>query len=299
MTRQRYKNHREVAMARGATEPAWPIDPVKPRFATWSFGGGRPFNCKAGSCDRWHAGIDLLCKANDIVVTPELCTIEAVDRGWSKGSKAVFARTATGLFLVFGGTKKGSGDEWNVKEGDELPKGSPIGRVLGSYGMVHFETYEDDAYRMTNSRWYVGEPPPEGILNPLNYIQRAAGQEETIESWRQIRLSLRLLGADPPTEGPWTEEDAAALIEIQELLGLEPDGKWGPDTEERVRAELNEMGVSASMWPQVPVPVPSRDDGSGDSTGHAENNTFLYGLYSLLGLGGLAAAWAAYRRMTT
>lgn len=172
----RYKDYQGVEMAGGDPRPAWLLPDTKPRFADWSFGGGRPFNCAAGECDRWHAGIDCIgAKDGDTFQATEAGTIVGVDKGWSKGSKAVFLETNTGLFLVFGGSKKGSGSEWGIREGVEVAKGQPLGRVLGSYGMIHFETYVGVG-RTANSRWYVGAQPPVGLLNPLNYLQRASGQ---------------------------------------------------------------------------------------------------------------------------
>lgn len=294
MARQRYQRVREVEMALGHPEPTFILEGCPPKFAAWSFGGGRPFNCSHADCVRWHAGIDVVCNGTPAVLTPELCTIEAVDRNWSIGSKAVFARTATGLYLVFGGTIRGSGDEWNVKEGDEIPQGKPIGRVHDRYGMIHFETYKDDPARISNSRWYIHEPPPEGILNPTNYIQRAAGQEQTLESYTQIRKALLLLGFSPMQAGPWIEEDTVALTEAQELLGLEPDGLWGPKTEEKVRTKLNEMGLNIDAWPTVPVPVPWPEPGE-EAPVDGTSKFIRYGLYGLVGVAGLAAARAAWK----
>lgn len=254
---ERYSKYREIEMAGGPPLPLWPVkDQANRKVATFSFGGGRPFNCKSEACVRWHAGIDLRCPANSIVILPELCTIEAVDRGWSGKAKAVFARSASGLFLVFGGTIRGSGAEWSVKEGSELEAGHPIGRVQPGYGMVHFETYKDDAYRMGNSRWYIGKPPPEGLLNPLNYLERAAGLEESIQSYSQIRNTLTRLGFHPASSGPWGDEDIDALIEAQEKYGLEQDGLWGPQSESRLRDALKKFPETDQEPETVPPDVP-------------------------------------------
>ncbi len=240
----RYKNYQQIEMAQGDPEPVWLLQGIKPRFADWSFAGGRPFNCPMGACERWHCGIDAIgARQGTVVVVPERCEIEAVDRGWSKGSKAVFARTETGLFLVFGGTIRGSGIEWGIAKGQVIDKGRPIGRVLGSYGMIHFETYVDSV-RASNSRWYVGEEPPVGLLNPLNYLQRAAGRQVTLQTWSQIRSALAKLGYVPGDSGPWGQDDKAALLAAQDDLDLDTDGLWGPATEEKIRSELKRRGLS-------------------------------------------------------
>ncbi len=256
----RFTRVRQVEIAGGDPQPTWLLPDTKPKFAEWSFGGGRPFNCPANSCKRFHCGVDLInAKQGAIVVTPEDCEIIAIDRNWSNAAKAVFARTTTGLFLVFGGTIRGSGEEWGLRTGQLIAKGAPIGRVLGSYGMIHFETYVDDG-RTKNTPWYVGEEPPVGLLNPTNYVQRAAGQPETIESWTQIRAALAAMGFNPAKSGVWEALDTAALVEAQKKLGLESDGIWGPATEAAIRAELIRLGYPPAQktkkGPQGPVVEP-------------------------------------------
>lgn len=238
MARSRYKNWGLVGMARGDS-PAWPLPDVQPKFAEWSFGGERPFGCE-DNCTRWHAGIDLV-QAPDkaLVVATERMTIVGVDRGWSKGSKAVTGHTETGLFLVFGGTIRGSGKEFGIAEGMTVDKGQPIGRVKGSYGMIHFETYSDPGgNRMSNTSWPIGQEPPAGLLNPLNYVQAAAGRPITIANWAQRRAALRELGFYPADQGPWGASDIDATVEAQAHLSLEADGIWGPATDDKIRDQL-------------------------------------------------------------
>lgn len=264
---KRFQDWGLVDMAHGDPRPLWPLYGVTPRFAEWSFGTARPFNCK-DDCTRWHAGIDLV-RAPDktVVLATEKMEIVGVDRGWSKGSKAVTGRTPTGLFLVYGGTIRGSGDEFEIKEGMTVDKGAPIGRVKGSYGMIHFETYRDDnRSRMSNSQWPIGQQPPTGLENPLNYIQRAAGVPETIANWHQRREALRALGYGPADTGPWGELDTDALVEAQAGLNetygedLDVDGVWGPNTDKVIRKYLAQVDKSTdspglppnSTSPRVP-----------------------------------------------
>ena len=235
----RWSRCAEILMAEGDPEPVYPLPNTTPRFATWSLCGGRPSACSPKDCKRWHCGIDLIKAADDaLVVAPEDAEVVGIDKGWSGSARAVYLRTYTGLFLVLGGTKRGSGQEWDVVRGSQVKKGDPIGRVLGSYGMIHFETYVDDG-RTANSRWYVGDEPPEGLRNPLNYIQRAAGRIESLETFAQRQQVLVDLGYDPdPVGEPWGERSKAALKEAQKDLGIESDGLWGENTEAAIQAEI-------------------------------------------------------------
>ncbi len=293
----RYEFSGVVRMAEGAATPAWPLPEVKPRFATWSLGGGRPSGCARGACERWHCGIDLIgAREGSLIVATEDCTIIALDRGWSKGSRAVFVRTDTGLFLVYGGTLYGSGNEWSRKPGDRVPQGEPLGRVKGSYGMLHFETYVDDG-RLTNSRWYVGDDPPDGLLNPLNYIQRSVGRAVTRDSWAQRQQALVDLGYLPdPVGSEWGDASREALRQAQRDLAIEADGLWGEETERAIAEALDGLYDAAAgdcdggpCTPKQPPPVPDRPrthDGGIDSR-------LIVGAGGLLvGLGALAL----YRR---
>lgn len=165
----------KLPMAEGDPHPAWPLPNVVPKFATWSIGGGRPYGCDVDECERWHAGIDLTGAPDGaLVIAPEDALVVAVDRGWSEGAKATFLRTNSGLFLVLGGFKAGSHKEFGVAAGQQVRKGDKLGRVLGSYGMIHLETYVADG-RTANSVWWKSEPPPDGLLNPTNYVERMVG----------------------------------------------------------------------------------------------------------------------------
>ena len=236
---KRYQDCGVIEMAQGAAEPAWLLPDVRPRFATWSLCGGRPFGCD-DDCARWHAGIDLIdAKHGSIVVAPEDATIVALDRGWSKDARAVYLRTKTGLFLALGGTIHESGQEWARRAGDELRKGDPVGRVLGSYGMIHFETYAKGSKRTKNSVWYRGSGPPAGLLNPTNYVERMVGEQVSLLRSAQRHAALAALGFFSGTiDGPWTPASVAALRAAQESLGVAVDGVWGPATEAALRSAI-------------------------------------------------------------
>ena len=55
----RYAGWESIPMAEGGDGAVWPLPTVKPNFATWSLGGGRPWGCAQDKCERWHAGVDL------------------------------------------------------------------------------------------------------------------------------------------------------------------------------------------------------------------------------------------------
>jgi len=226
-------------MAVGDPKPAWPMPSVKAKFALSSFGGGRPFGCALGTCERWHAGIDLTgAVGGALVVSPEDATVIAVDRGWSSGSKAVFLRTDTGLFLVLGGVILGSSKEFGVTSGKRVSRGDSLGRVLGSYGMIHFETYVAED-RTKNSPWWQDQPPPPGLLNPTNYVERMIGDRISLVRTVQRHEALAALGYFFGTiDSPWGPTSEAALLAAQEALGLASDGVWGPKTEEGILEAL-------------------------------------------------------------
>ncbi|MCA9636680.1 MAG: M23 family metallopeptidase, partial [Myxococcales bacterium] len=167
-------------MAEGDPSPAWPMPSVSPKFATWSVGGGRPFGCEGDACERWHAGIDLTGAPEGAeVVAPEDAEVVAVDRGWSGAAKAIFLRTKSGLFLVLGGLQMGSPGKYGITAGKSVRKGDRLGRVLGAYGMIHLETYAAED-RRANSVWWKDEPPPDGLLNPTNYVERMVGDRVSL-----------------------------------------------------------------------------------------------------------------------
>ena len=181
----------KIPMADGGDSPSWPLPTVMPKFATWSLGGGRPFGCTTNTCQRWHAGIDLTGAPNRaLVIAPENGLVAGVDKGWTDGTRAVFLRTDSNLFLVLGGVIAGSHKEFGVSIGQRVNKGDKLGRIEGGYGMLHLEVYKADAGRSANSRWWKDDPPPDGLLNPTNYVERMVGANMSLLQTRQ-RLDPR------------------------------------------------------------------------------------------------------------
>ena len=236
----RYADWEKVPMAEGGPDPLWPMPTVTPKFATWSLGGGRPSSCAADKCERWHAGVDLTGAPDKaLVVAPEDGTIAALDKGWTEGTRAIFFVTDSGLFLVLGGVIAGSHKEWSRKAGDKIKRGGELGRIVGSYGMLHFETYAATPGRTANSRWWRDDPPPEGLLNPANYIERMVGDSVSLLQTRQRLQALKDLGHYNGDVGAaWGADQAEVLKKAQAALGVTADGKWGPATEDAIQSAL-------------------------------------------------------------
>jgi hypothetical protein len=253
----------KLEMAAGDPKPAWPLPMVTPKFATWSVGGGRPFGCKVDACERWHAGIDLTGAPDGaLIIAPEDALVIGIDRGWSEGSKAAFLRTRTGLFLVLGGFKAGSHKEYGIQTGTEVKKGQQLGRVLGSYGMIHLETYKAED-RKANSVWWRIEPPPDGLLNPTHYVERMVGDKVSLLQDRQRHEALAALGYyRGSVSAAWGAASVEALKAAQAALGVEVDGKWGPKTEDAIQAAL---GTGACTDEACPAPTPGPAGPSSDA----------------------------------
>jgi hypothetical protein len=249
-----------LEMAQGDPQPVWPLPTVTPKFATWSIGGGRPFGCEADKCERWHAGIDLTGAPDGaLILAPEDALVVGIDRGWSEGSKAAFLRTNTGLFVVLGGFKQGSHREFGITTAQQVRKGEKLGRVLGSYGMIHLETYAAGD-RTANSVWWKSEPPPDGLQNPTNYVERMVGDRGSLLQTRQRHDALKALGYfTGDVAGPWTAASTDALRAAQQALGVAADGKWGPATEDAIqRALAQRQGCGAGEC--IPIQDPQSTD---------------------------------------
>ncbi len=275
----------KVPMAEGGKDPLWPMPTVTPKFATWSLGGGRPSPCTVSTCQRWHAGVDLTNAPDKaVVVAPEDGTIAGLDKGWTDGTRAIFFVTDSGLFLVLGGIIAGSHKEWSRKVGDKIKRGGELGRIVGSYGMLHFETYAATPGRTANSRWWKDDPPPEGLLNPANYVERMVGAKMSLLQTQQRLQALKDLGHYTGDVGaPWGPAAIEALKKAQTALGVEADGKWGPDTEDAIQQALQKN------------PCDSLEDcNAGETTGPATDALapmrIVGGVVAGLTLAGLTAA---------
>ncbi|MCY1065622.1 peptidoglycan-binding protein [Nannocystis sp. RBIL2] len=281
----------KIPMAGGADKPAWPLPTVTPKFATWSLGGGRPFGCTTQTCERWHAGVDLTNAQNGaLVIAPEDGMIAGLDKGWTDGTRAVFLRTDSGLFLVLGGVIAGSHKEFGVVHGQRVKKGDKLGRIAGGYGMLHLEAYKAEPARTANSRWWKDDPPPTGLLNPTNYIERMVGDNMSLLQTRQRLQALADLGFYKGDVGAaWGPAAVEALKAAQTALKIGVDGKWGPETEDAIQSAL-----------QAQPPCGSLEDCNSESVaeGSPSKSTDLFvslkiigGVVAGLTLAGVAAAF--------
>ena len=258
----RFTGWESIPMTEGGKEPAWPLPSVTPKFATWSFAGGRPFGCADGKCERWHAGIDLTDAPNGaVVIAPEDGGLVGLDKGWTDGTRAIFLRTDSGLFLVLGGLLAGSHKEFGHITAARVRRGDKLGRIVGSYGMLHLETYVADAHRVANSRWWREDPAPEGLRNPTNYVERMVGAKASLLQTRQRLQALKELGHYAGDVGAaWGAPAIEALKKAQTALGVEVDGKWGPETEDAIQTALqgSDMAESDDARPTSDTPAPMR-----------------------------------------
>jgi hypothetical protein len=275
----------KAPMAEGGKEPLWPMPTVTPKFATWSLGGGRPSGCALGSCQRWHAGVDLTNAPDKaLVVAPEDGTIAGLDKGWTDGTRAIFFVTDSGLFLVLGGIIAGSHKEWGRKVGDRVGRGGELGRIVGSYGMLHFETYAATPGRTANSRWWKDDPPPEGLLNPANYVERMVGAKMSLLQTQQRLQALKDLGYYTGDVGAaWGPAAIEALKKAQTALGVGVDGKWGPETEDAIQKALQKTPCDALEDCDAGLPT-------GGSTDVLRPMKIIGGVVAGLTLAGLTAA---------
>jgi hypothetical protein len=234
---------------------------VTPKFATWSLGGGRPSACTQDTCERWHAGVDLTSAPQGaLVIAPEDALIVGLDKGWTDGTRAIFLRTDSNLFLVLGGIIAGSHKEFGQTVGARVKRGDKLGRIVGSYGMLHFETYVATPDRTANSRWWKDDPAPQGLLNPINYIERMVGATASLLQTRQRLQALKDLGHYTGDVGsPWNDAATAALKQAQTALGVDPDGKWGPATEDAIQKALQPCTTCQGEGASTPASgVPGR-----------------------------------------
>ena len=236
----RFAGWESIPMAEGGKEPVWPLPSVTPKFATWSLGGGRPSGCTEGKCERWHAGVDLTgAPQGAVVIAPEDALIVGLDKGWTDGTRAIFLRTDSNLFLVLGGVIAGSHREFGLTTGGRVRRGEKLGRIVGSYGMLHFETYAATPDRTANSRWWREDAPPAGLLNPANYIERMVGAKASLLQTRQRLQALKDLGHFTGDVGAaWDAAAIEALKKAQAALGVQVDAKWGPETEDAIQTAL-------------------------------------------------------------
>jgi murein DD-endopeptidase MepM/ murein hydrolase activator NlpD len=159
-----------VPMAAGDPAPAWPL--VHPeRAITGDFAECRPF--RDPRCPRHHAAEDLPAPQGTIVIAPEGGVLVEVRDTFHEGTGVMLLQTdGGGPVIGLGEVEPGSWREFAVDEGARVLKGQAVARV-GRLDMLHFETYRSGT--RTTSPWERGARPPASLLDPTDYLERAAG----------------------------------------------------------------------------------------------------------------------------
>ena len=155
-----------VPMAEGVSSPVWPLPGVTKR--RWTFGASR-----AGG-RRHHAGVDLYAPRGSVVLAPEAGTIVAAQPFNGPNAVALLIQTDTGPVILLGEIEPDSWREFDLDIGSRVSAGQEVARVginPGGSQMLHYEMYRDGTTR--NDRWYYGRPPPDNLLDPTGYLQRA------------------------------------------------------------------------------------------------------------------------------
>lgn len=162
-------------LAAGDPAPVWPLLDLRPRFAPDSFMRSR------GGGKRLHAGIDLPAPRGTVVVAPESGRILKPQTFNGPHAHALLVvADSTGIVINLGEVEPGSWDEFGIGKGSPVFQGQPVARVginPGGGEMLHFETYRPGT-RKTSS-WSVGQPAPPELLDPTDYILRAAARPVT------------------------------------------------------------------------------------------------------------------------
>lgn len=155
-----------VPMAQGVRSPVWPLPDVTRR--RWTFGASR-----AGG-KRHHAGVDLYAPRGSVVLAPEAGTIVSFQPFNGPNAVAMLLQTDSGPVILLGEIEPGSWQEFGLSRGSRVQGGDQVARVginPGGSQMLHYEMYTDGTTR--NARWYAGNPPPDNLLDPTGYLQRA------------------------------------------------------------------------------------------------------------------------------
>jgi murein DD-endopeptidase MepM/ murein hydrolase activator NlpD len=180
--------------AAGGPDLVWPIQTDNSKKVAvsyqdvrgkWHGKWGRHFATARKGDDgiRRHAGVDLFAHGGDVVLAMEdgevLATLPFTDGTW-----AIYVRNDSGEIVNYGEVFKNSWKEFGlssgVDTGQRVSRGQPIARV-GVMGkdtsMLHLETIRGDMttddIRQGALRWFKGDPPPDGLLDPTQYLVRA------------------------------------------------------------------------------------------------------------------------------
>lgn len=157
----------------GALGPIWPLayDP-DPKVATT---GGKSLGAPRDQGGRYHAGVDIITPYKTPVVATESGRIVATQPWSGAQAKALLLETNSGVVVNYGAVAPDSWEEFGVDVGSQVKAGQPIARI-GKYpagsSMLHFELYLGGTRK--NTPWKTGRNPPPNLLDPTDYLLRAA-----------------------------------------------------------------------------------------------------------------------------
>ena len=134
--------------------------------------------------------------------------------------------------------------------------------------------------------WWKGEPPPDGLLNPANYVERMVGDKVSLLQTQQRHEALKTLGYyTGDVSAPWGTASTEALRAAQQALGVEVDGKWGPNTEDAIQRALAEkQGCTSDECAAADT---------GDETADNSDAVSAIGRLGWVVMGGIAVAGVA------
>lgn len=184
-----------AAYAVGADRPRWPLRTdaqrklqvsYQDKRGKWHGRWGRHFGASRSnkSGDKHvHAGVDLFADPGDEVVATEPGEIIAT-LPFHRGTWAMYLKTDDGLIINYGelqprswhnyGIESGINTGQRVNAGDRLAK---VGLSNDGSHMLHLEAYEPtvtiDQIRQGQMQWPKGDPVPDGLLDPTEYLVRA------------------------------------------------------------------------------------------------------------------------------
>jgi len=174
-----------LALSRGGrsggmtAHPVWPLlnkhEKLVPEIGVYWGARGFGVDRKKGT-GKYHAGIDLVADWGDPVLATEDGTIVGT-QGWDgANAKAILMETASGVVPLYGAVAPNSWKEFGLGVGSKVRRGQAIARVgqyPGGSEMLHFELYSKGT--TTNERWYIDQARPSNLLDPTEYLKRAAG----------------------------------------------------------------------------------------------------------------------------
>jgi len=159
--------------------PSWPLPGHSARVPP-----ARDFGAPRDGGTRRHTGVDLNVPAGTTVVATESGVIGGRGGrplGWREGVEALWLRTDSGVWVLYGALEPDSWQRHGVAIGDRVRQGQPIadsGRYPGGTEQVHFETWAPGSTRV---HWVAGDPPPVGLLDPRWYVDRARENGHVVE----------------------------------------------------------------------------------------------------------------------